>query len=400
MTEDKKTSDEPLNIAIVGAGIAGLTAALAMSKSGAKVQVFEKADELTEIGASIQLSPNATRILQELGLEDALSKFWTEPHSVKLTDARSLKTIAEIPIAELSKNSWGAPYAILRRADLQNVLYQAVLADNNCLLHLSSDLNFGGPNRLIADIGAKMGVKADLIVGADGVWSSVRKVMPLTGHPKFGKYNAWRFNADLDARAHLPADISNSRSIHVLMGAANHTAIYPADANGNSNVIFVTKDKNEKPETIDLKKAISRYTLHDDAVRMLRSSTELGCWPINQISDGTWTNGRGMVLIGDAAHAMMPFTAQGAAMAIEDGYVLAKMVANAQEQMPNTLQAFEKARKTRIAKVKSRTAFNRFAYHAIGPIKWGRDLVLSRKSPQSLGRGLDWLYRWSADDHT
>ena len=398
MSEGSISNEHQLNIAIIGAGIAGLVAALTMSRAGARVQIFEKADELTEIGASIQLSPNATRILQTLGIEDELKKHWLEPHSVKLTDAQTLRIIAEVPIAELAKNSWGAPYAVLRRADLQHVLYQAVLADENCSLQLASSLNFDGPNRLSIDVAAKMGVKPDLIIGADGVWSSVRKVMPLTGHPKFGNYNAWRFNADLSARAHLPPEISNSRSIHVLMGASNHTAIYPADDNGNSNVIFITRDKNDKPENIKFDKAISRYDLHQNAVHMLQSATELGCWPIHQITDGTWTNGRDMVLIGDAAHAMMPFSAQGAAMAIEDGYLLSKMVTDSPYLISDMLQKFEKTRKARLAKVKSRTAFNRFAYHAIGPIKWGRNLVLSRKSPQSLGRGLDWLYGWSADD--
>lgn len=398
MSEGSTSNENQLNIAIVGAGIAGLVAALTMSRAGAHVQIFEKAEELIEIGASIQLSPNATKILQTLGLESELSKHWIEPHSVKLTDAQTLRIIAEVPIAELAKNSWGAPYAVLRRADLQHVLHQAVVADENCTLHLASSLNFDGPNRLLNDVAGKMGVKPDLIIGADGVWSSVRKVMPLTGHQKFGNYNAWRFNADLSARAHLPPEISSSRSIHVLMGASNHTAIYPADDNGNSNVIFVTRDKNDKPETIKFDKAISRYDMHANAIHMLQSAKELGCWPINQVTDGTWNNGRDMVLIGDAAHAMMPFSAQGAAMAIEDGYLLSKMVTDSPYQISDMLQKFEKKRKVRLAKVKSRTAFNRFAYHAIGPIKWGRNLVLSRKSPQSLGRGLDWLYGWSADD--
>ena len=398
MSEGSTSNENQLNIAIVGAGIAGLVSALTMSRAGAHVQIFEKAEELTEIGASIQLSPNATKILQTLGLEDALAKLWIEPHSVKLTDAQTLRIIAEVPISELAKNSWGAPYAVLRRADLQHVLHQAVLVDENCTLHLSSNLNFGGPNRLSNDISGKMGVKPDLIIGADGVWSSVRKVMPLTGHPKFGNYIAWRFNADLSARAHLPPEISSSRSIHVLMGSSNHTAIYPADDNGNSNVVFVTRDKNDRAETIKFNKAISRYDMHPNAVHMLQSATQLGCWPINQVTDGTWNNGRDMVLIGDAAHAMMPFSAQGAAMAIEDGYLLSKMISDSPYQISDMLQAFEKKRKTRLSKVKSRTAFNRFAYHAIGPIKWGRNLVLSRKSPQSLGRGLDWLYGWSADD--
>lgn len=387
-----------LTIAIIGAGIAGLTAARAFAKTGAHVHIFEEAEELLEIGASIQLSPNATNILRELDLTTSLTDVWTEPHSVRLTDARSLKVIAEVPVSELSKNVWNAPYAILPRSALQTVLSNAIVNDPNCHLHLNCSVCFDSERAFMDDLADKIGQKPDLIVGADGIWSSTRKLLWMAGKTQYSQYIAWRFNADITARAHLPSDISNSRSVHVLMGSANHTAIYPADENGSSNVIFVSKSKDETKDHIDIASELSRHALNDDVVHMLTAADQLGCWPIYEVSDGAWTNNENIVLIGDAAHAMMPFMAQGAGMAIEDGYVLANMVAKSNGNVKSAILDFEIKRRLRILKVKSRTAFNRFAYHAIGPIRWGRDFVLSRKSPASLGRGLDWLYGWKPDD--
>lgn len=394
----KHLDNSQLTIAIIGAGIAGLSAARAFAKTGAIVHIFEKAEELLEIGASVQLSPNATRILRELDLTTPLTDVWTEPHSVRLTDARSLKVIAEVPVSELSKNVWNAPYAILRRAALQTVLSDAIVNDPNCHLHLNCSVAFDSERAFMDDLTDKIGKKPDLIIGADGIWSSTRNLLWMAGKPKYSKYIAWRFNADITARAHLPSEISNSRSVHVLMGSANHTAIYPADENGSSNVIFVSKSKDETKDHLDITSELSRHALNEDAVHMLTASHQLGCWPIYEVSDGAWSNNENIVLIGDAAHAMMPFMAQGAGMAIEDGYVLANMVAESNGNVKSAIIDFEIKRKFRILKVKSRTAFNRFAYHAIGPIRWGRDFVLSRKSPASLGRGLDWLYGWKPDD--
>lgn len=390
-------SGNPLTVAIIGAGIAGLTAAIALSRIGAKVQLFEQAEVLGEIGASIQLSPNATNILRLLGIDETLRPHWIKPQSVRLTDARSLNIVTEIPVAELAKDHWGAPYVVMPRSELQKALYQTMKECENCEIVLASQLNFLGPNRLINDLAEKIGQKPDLVIGADGLWSPTRKVLPLTGDPQFTNYIAWRMNADEHVRAKLPDHVAKSDSVHVLMGSGSHTVLYPPDKRGISNIVFITKSKTKDVGDDDLAEILKQTSLNAHVEDMIKSAELLGQWPIHQMSDGTWSNGRNIVMVGDSAHAMMPFAAQGAAMAIEDGYLLAKRIADNLDNQVLALKTFEQDRKSRIKAVKKRTNFNKFVYHANGPIRWGRDLVLSQRSPQSLAKDLDWLYSWKPE---
>jgi len=128
-----------------------------------------------------------------------------------------------------------------------------------------------------------------------------------------------------------------------------------------------------------------------EITKLLSRSPRPTFWPLHEVTSGRWHNGRDLVLIGDAAHAMMPFSAQGAAMAIEDGFVLANEVKKS-SSLPAALTGFEAQRTSRAARVKARGSFNRFAYHARGPFRIGRDIVLSLRPPQSLAADLDWLY--------
>jgi salicylate hydroxylase len=131
-------------------------------------------------------------------------------------------------------------------------------------------------------------------------------------------------------------------------------------------------------------------------IDMLRQCENAKFWPLYQVSNGNWHNGHNKVLIGDAAHAMMPFAAQGAAMAIEDAWELAQQVSRPVADLPQALAAYETIRKARIDKVRRRGNFNRFAYHLRGPLRLGRDIVLALRPPQSLAADLDWLYGYES----
>lgn len=400
--------DKPHHIAIIGAGIAGLTAALLCAKQGAKVTIFEKVSNLEDIGAGIQISPNASKILSRIGITDQLRPLWIEPERVVLTDAQSLRQITHVPIKSLAQKRWKAPYAVLKRSQLQQALLAAIHQNDNCTLLLDQALDFSSKTTLMRDLAHQMGQPADLIIGADGVHSKCRTLIygadkvknkaknksRSTAHKT--PYTAWRLSLDHDLLASQAAHLAHQNQVSVLMANRAHTVIYPKNrhlhADGTTtnehNIVFVTATGYD----LDWPDIIASTDLHSAIKICLRGSEFSGRWPIYDVPMTPWHDGDNLVLIGDAAHAMKPFMAQGSAMAIEDAGVLSHLIGNMNQSLNFIFEAFEKQRKTRIDMVRKRTDFNRLAYHARGPVQFGRNLVLSLKSPESLGRDLDWLY--------
>ncbi len=381
------------HVAIVGAGIAGLTAALSFARHGIESDIYEKAEALTEVGAGLQISPNASRILQELGLLDALASLWLEPEAVRLVSGRSLREIAAVPSGSFARARWGAPYGTLHRATLQGVLLRAVQGNPLCHLHFGTGFDASAPDTLWLGSGRN----PDLIVGADGVWSKVRGAVTGSGKPQFSGNIAWRFVVD---EADAPAILDRS-SVTAYLGAAAHLVCYPLKEASAFNFVAICAGGGVGHDWSHQASAAQRTLLsrhfsgwHPDLVNLLHRQVDPTVWPLYEVGAGRWHNNRDTVLIGDAAHAMMPFAAQGAAMAIEDAFELAG--AAARRPVGEALIAFEARRAPRIAHLRQRAAFNRFAYHARGPIRLGRDLVLSLRPPQSLAADLDWIYGYRA----
>lgn len=380
-------------VAIVGAGIAGLTAALSFARNGIATDILEQAETLGEAGAGLQLSPNATRILDRLGLLPQLQSVWLEPASVDLADGRSLRKIASVPTGAFARRRWQSPYGVLRRADLQRVLLAAVSAEPLCRLHLGCRID----NTTSETIAAITGMPPGLIVGADGVWSNIRKSIQGAGKAKFSGNVAWRLSLRKDAATRMldPATVT------AYLGSRSHLVAYPLPRDGGFNIVAITSDSGARelvdrsiPPAIAHRHLLSAFAgWHTDIIRILEQAHEPSVWPLFSVGDGHWHRGNEAVLIGDAAHAMMPFAAQGAAVAIEDAYELASFVAAG-----HPLAAFVDHRKARVARVRSRGDFNRFAYHARGPIRMGRDIVLSLRGPESLAADFDWLYGYTPRD--
>lgn len=390
-----------LNVAIVGAGIAGLTGALAMAARGIAVDVLERAESLDAVGAGIQLSPNATRILQALGLTDTLRAFWFEPDEIRLADGRSLQTLATVPSGAFARRRWRAPYAVISRADLQRTLADAVRAHPLCRLHLGVSLGDHTP----AAIARHTGGTPDLIVGADGVRSKVRDSIsgPPSSRPATARFSgnvAWRLT--LPPRRPVPPPFDPT-VVTAYLGRNAHLVAYPMGHDGGLNLVAIGSGRASAES--EAGKAATRAAVADlfagwspTLLAALESSDPLGVWPLYEVSDGPWHDGT-RVLIGDAAHAMMPFAAQGAAMAIEDAAALAEALAEAlanalthKIDIRSALDSFVESRKPRIEKVRARGAFNRFAYHASGPVRLGRNFVLSLRPPERLAEDFDWLY--------
>lgn len=378
--------------AIVGAGIAGLTTALALARKGIAAHVFEQAPVLEEVGAGLQLSPNASRILAGLGLLDALSARWSEPDHILLSSGSTLAPLASVPAGRAARERWGAPYGVLHRAALQAALLDAVRREPLCSLATG--------RRIERAQDALAAAPADVLIAADGVWSRLRRAVPGALPARYSGNVAWRFLVSYDA---VPPFL-DPRAVTAFLGPQAHLVAYPLAKTRAFNIVAIHQLAEAPPEgwsrTADagararLRDAFS--TWHADVRRLLNDAREPLMWPLHECPDGAWTDGK-TVLIGDAAHAMTPFAAQGAAMAIEDAALLANALANAGDTA-QALRQFESTRRERVAKVRSRGAFNRFAYHARGPIALARNLVLSLRSPDGLAADLDWLYGYCTPD--
>lgn len=389
-------------VIVCGAGIAGLTAALALSRRGIDVRVFERAAQLDEVGAGLQLSPNATRILERLGVMEQLRPSTVKPRAIELKSARTMKVLAEVPLGESAEKRWGAVYLVAHRADLQRALLAAVHEAGNIDLSTGCEVTggkFSGELARVAVIGpdGPADHEADLVVGADGVRSTLRGAVG-AGASRFAGQIAWRatFPVPGGMSAGFPAPAARD-AVTAFLDPDFHLIAYPIRGGREINLVAFTDAGNLATEAAPMEVSAlhhgMRYaapTLRDLALRAGRWST----WPIHAADlSVSWTLGR-LVLIGDAAHAMTPFAAQGAAMAIEDADTLAAAVAAGRGDMPAALRAWEASRRPRIRRVARRGAFNHFTWRASGAVAMTRDLVLRMRSPRRLARDLDWLYRW------
>lgn len=379
--------------AIIGAGMAGLTAALALARHGIRSDIFEQAEALTEVGAGLQISPNASHILDTLGVLDALLPIWLEPEEVRLVSGSSLRQVASVPCGNFAKQRWGSPYGTAHRATLQKALLDAVIANPLCTLHLGQRIDVKDRQMLDGIAGREL----DLVIGADGVWSKTRGLVPGAPSPVFSGNIAWRFTVP---EASAPA-VLNRTSVTAFLGSSSHLVCYPIRENAAFNIVAIVSgnstshDWNSTGSKAQRDNMLRGFSGWNGAIlRMLEAQEQASFWPLYEMGVGRWHNDSDTILIGDAAHAMMPFAAQGAAMAIEDAFELAGMLAT--RSLPEAFDLYQKHRAPRIARLRQRAAFNQFAYHARGPIRMARDLVLSLRPPQSLAADMDWIYGYRA----
>jgi salicylate hydroxylase len=395
-------------IIIAGAGIAGLAAALAFASRGFSVQVFERAPQLEEVGAGIQLSPNATRILDRLGVLPALLKTAVRPNAVSLRDGRTLAELARVPLGEAAERRWQAPYLALHRADLQSALLSRANETSGIRLVTGAaiaSLAQSSAGITVTTVGEAGRSEASglLLVGADGVRSAVRTHFSPSRRSHYSGEVAWRTTLPADSavgRALLEATPADT--VTAFLHSGFHLIAYPVRGGAAINLAAFTAGAGLAEKwagNVDVSPL--RSALRATAPVLSRLADEAGpwtAWPIHTVDRRPpWTS-PGVALIGDAAHAMTPFAAQGAAMAIEDAWTLAASVAASPRDLAGGLAAWEAARRPRVEKVARRGAFNRFAWHASGPVALVRNLVLKTRSPEKLAADLDWLYGWEPPD--
>jgi salicylate hydroxylase len=391
------------DILIAGAGIGGLTAALALAREGLAVELFDQADKLEETGAGIQLSPNATRVLTSLGLADRLQPAIVEPAAMRLRSGPSGRDIATLPLGTAARARYGAPYWAIHRADLQNTLLDAIATEPRITLTLGAKINdfsldAAGAHVTIARSGddkARPGSSGSALIGADGLWSHLRGLLGDDSEPRFAGRSAFR--------AVVPAAHVQDRDpvVNLWIGTGGHLVHYPIRNGAVVNIVAVTADRWRSP-------AWSADAHRDDVLRRFPASAWTPAARQILIAPGHWQKwalydrapiaqwGRGPVtLLGDAAHPMLPFLAQGAAMAIEDAAVLAREIARSPGDRAAALRNSEAARGPRAARVQRAARRNDFRYHLHQPAAYLRDAVLRALGGERLLAQYDWVYRWS-----
>ena len=367
-----------MNIIIVGAGIGGLVTALCLNKKGYKVEIYEQVEALSELGAGVQLSPNATRVLNHLDLFEDLEPYIFEPNSFQFLNYSSGKIITERKLGEAIKNDFNSPNYDIHRADLQKVLLDKIEAEN-IDIHTNMEVTSVGNNKNSAFIEIEeKKIEADLIIGADGIHSKVsdsifgKKEIIFTGNV------AWRMLIPVDL---LPKNLILPNTT-VWLGPNKHFVTYHVNGGKNLNCVclveqdgWLNESWSEKGDIEELKKIYKGWNKTIGALLEHVDPNTLYRWALHDRPPmEQWSKGRILVL-GDAAHPMLPFLAQGAAMAIEDGAVLANCIDNF-DDIDEALNQFEKIRKPRTSYVQSAARRNAKVLHLSGLAAILRNLVM------------------------
>ena len=380
-------------VLIVGGGIAGLSSGLALAQADAEVRILESAPAFTEVGAGVQLGPNVTRILKSWGLLPAIEKLASHPANLQAHSAKSGEVLATLPLADMTTR-FGSPYITIHRADLQLALLEKVQT-------LGVDVQCNSP---LHQLPTDLHKTADALVIADGVWSNLRQQLLGDGPPQMSGHLAYR---TLVRQSDLPEHL-RTQDVSVWMGPKAHVVQYPVRGGEWLNVVCLTEgqlqgitlqdlqdwnlSKTPQDTRADLQSALKGSCSHLHA--LIEACDNWRLWPLcdrpPMQSAAQHAQGR-IVLVGDAAHPMRPYLAQGAGMAMEDAAELAhQWTVLADQDVSQRFASFAQARWQRNAKVQARAMRNGEIFHATGPMQWARDMGL-----RTLGERLmdiPWLY--------
>ncbi len=388
-------------ILIVGGGIGGLAAALACAGSGAELALFERAAEFTEVGAGIQIGPNVVKILHSWGLQDALAGVAAFPPRLQVRSALSGAELGALRLGARSVQRYGAPYATIHRADLHALLLAAV--KQQAAVQLNVDSWVAGfiedPDGVTLHTSDGRTARGDVLVGADGLWSGVRQQLLNDGAPRATGHLAYRA---LVPQHSLPERL-RSQQVTVWLGPRLHLVQYPVRRGEWLNVVAIVHGRMEGD---------AAYWNHSANAAELRHSLAATCAPLQELiaaidhwrlwalsirapMRGAQEQAQGRVaLLGDAAHPMLPYLAQGAGMAIEDADQLARVLAQLPQparNVPALLGRYAARRWQRNARVQARALRNGQIFHATGLVRWGRDAAMNLLGERLLD--LPWLYR-------
>ena len=388
-----------MKIAIVGGGIGGLTTALALSQNAHDITVFERSAGIREIGAGVQISPNAGRLLHSLGLGAAYSEISVNPHRVVLRRWEDDSIIRATDLDESFLSQHQVPLANVARNELVEILGSAVAARANVTLKFSTHVVSVEPGDSSSEVILADGSSQsfDIVIGADGIHSVVRPCVGGIDKPRFSGSAAYRALVPRSAVEDLPIDVTNR------MGPDRHVVSYFIGRNrSHLNLVCISPEDSWETESWTeqgtMEDLYSRFEgWSPDFLSLLgRIEEPIFRWalydrePLEQWGIGTTT------LLGDACHPMLPFMAQGSCQAIEDAIVLARCLSDANtSDAASALRRYEDARQGRTAQVQTSSVMNRDLFHMVdGKEQKDRDLIFSISPPgMSI---LDWVYEYDA----
>ena len=361
------------HVIVAGGGIAGLTSALLLARAGMRVTVMEQTAKLEETGAGLQLSPNASRILIALGLRERIESTAVKPLAIRVMAGGSGREIARIPLGDEAERRYGAPYWSIHRGYLQAALADAANDTLDVTLELGVRVEeFAAHVRGVSVLGKRGSKVLDergiALIGADGIWSTVADRLQSQQQPTFRHRTAWRAIVPVES---VPAEFRQP-FVHLWLGHDAHLVHYPVKSGRLINIVGIVRDEWNEPG----------WSAEGDRTEMLRHFVPF--------------RGRRLpvTLIGDAAHPMLPFLAQGAAMAIEDAAVLADMLAKYLDDPSDALRAYEGARWHRTMRAQQAARRQARIYGLTGPEAFVRNLAMRGMGGEKLRTRYDWLYSW------
>jgi len=385
------------DILVAGGGIAGLAAAVGARAAGWEVRVFEKAEAFGEAGAGLQLGPNATRILDQWGLLDRPELRPFEPQRLSVRDAVDGRELGSLRLGAQARQRYGSPYLTLHRADLHSVLLDAA-ARAGAHLHAGVTITSARVDGELAqaDLAGGTRVEADALAVADGVWSTLRGQLIGDGPAPPSGHVAYRAMLPM---AQLPASLRGPE-VQAWLGPRMHLVRYPVRGGEALNVVAFIEGQAqagwEQDAGDEALRAVARGSC-GELQALVEAVSQWRLWPVHDRpplpSEAAMARGRA-ALLGDAAHPMRPYLAQGAGMALEDAAALQKVLAVCDGRVldvPTCLSRYALDRWQRCARVQARSLRNGWIFHADGPLRLARNLSMRAGGEKLLD--LPWLYR-------
>ncbi|MDP3410920.1 FAD-dependent monooxygenase [Bosea sp. (in: a-proteobacteria)] len=382
---------------IVGAGIGGLTMALSLARRGIAATVIEKRTGFGELGAGLQISPNSGRVLDGLDLTLPLKRVAVSSHGLVIRRWNDGRALLEMPS---HPERLTTPYRALKRNDLHTVLLDAARAMPNIRLVIGRGVDeitqdeTGVSTTLTGQNGQWESFHGLGLIGADGLWSRVRDLSGDASPPVFTGFEAWR--------ALAPARATGTPRVNLHLGPGRHAVHYPVAAGHQTNLVIVRRASEAREGwTREGDAAVLAQHVAGASPDLRALSAAASGWQVWSLFDrkpAAMARGR-IALLGDAAHPVLPFLAQGASLAIEDAAVLARLLAQALEAegargVPAAMAAYATTRAARVARVQEASRSNGRTFHLGWPLSIGRDLALRRLGGDGLSRRYGWLYQW------
>jgi salicylate hydroxylase len=380
---------------VAGGGIGGLAAALALARKGFAVRVLEQSAEFREVGAGIQLGPNIFRALRKLGMREAVLADAWQPGALEMRDALDGHLVTRMPLnTDGFARRFGEPYAVTHRADIHGAILKGCRENNLITLETSRrvvDFTEDGDGvTAVLEDGER--VRGRAVVGADGLWSRIRERIIGDGAPRVSGHIAYRA---VLRRADVPDDLWRP-DVVLWAGPKTHLVHYPLRRGELFNLVAVFhSDRYEEGWNAvgDIDELMRRFNGQRPEVQRLLDKIET--WRMWVLCDRepvkTWSRGR-VVLVGDAAHPMLQYLAQGAAMAVEDAVRLAEEVERQPVDLPAAFAAYQEGRYLRTGRVQIMARVYGEFYHARGVTAELRDIMLGARTPEQTYDGMAWLY--------